>query len=535
MQLRTLLVCMLLFEGFSPAQCPRIFPASVHLYLPATPPPGPYPFVYESAAVWVSCDTAPATGLLVEAKVTGTVPVSIMPEWSMAYRPLDTIDPNLHLFVLSHAIGPALGTQEGAIEISVGGQIAKLPVSVTITDAPFIKPYDTTIELDRTPQTAIWFPNARTALPFMLSLPPSGWLATGVSSGSGYTRLFTSISSSSLPGGEYLGEMTVSAPGAVNSPLQIPVRLLHNNGFLRATPSSPAASVFITQSAPRTATFDLLIESTAENAFPFTIESDSAWLSVSPSSGATPAHVTVTADATSAPLGTYHLKLYVYSAASSTLTVPVTLTVSGANTLTLSPIEMNVFTWPGRVLIAAPDNPVLHITSTRPMTAAVESPKWLPPRFPASTITTPKDIEFDMRWELLNPNPSAPLPAAKFSGTIIVSSAEASNGPQTAAVNAYSLAGAPLKLSPDYINFSGQIPRSQSVSVTAPTPTTFTVSPPPSGTWLSVSPLVATTPATFVITQTVARPSTIPSPEVVTLFVTLENMPPVPVYLSVFD
>jgi len=149
-------------------------------------------------------------------------------------------------------------------------------------------------------------------------------------------------------------------------------------------------------------------------------------------------------------------------------------------------------------------------------------------------ITTPADVELNVRWDLLNPNPSGPLPAGKFSGTITVSSNEAGNSPQTAVVNAYSLTAAPLTL-PNYVNLTGPFPRSQTVTVTAPTPTTFTVSPPPSGAWVTISPLAATTPATLVITQTLARPSTIPSPEIATLYATVENLPPVPVYLSIFD
>ena len=519
------------------SECPRVFPSALHLYLPAPLPPGSYPFAYDSAGVWVFCDTAPPAGVTFQANVTGSALVGI--EWvsAPAQRPSETTWQNLKVHALNRAVSPAKGTQEAVVEITAGGVVARLPVSVTVTDAPFVKLRDPTIsmsDLDSEVNSALWFPNAVAAMPFTLLPDSSSWLAVNPSGSSGYTDFFLSRTSESLPGGEYLGAVIVTSPGAVNSPLRVPVRLSYKPGALFATPSSMAATVFITQTAPRQKTLDLLINYSPGTGIPFTIESDAWFLSASPSSGVTPAHIAVTVDGNTVSLGTIHGNLNVYSPASATLSVPVTLTVAAPNYLSLTPAALNFFTWPGK-RVQTPDQPYLSVTSTTPLTAKVEAPAWLSSiPIQASTITTPKDIQYSIRWELLNPNPSASLPTGTFTGVITVSSDAATNSPVRAVVNAYSLAAAPLTTSPEYVSFSGANPPPQTLSVTAATPTSFTVSVPAAAAWLAVSPTSATTPATLTFTQKAARPSGAPSPDTVTLYATLPGLPPVPVYVSVF-
>ncbi len=518
--------------------CPRVFPSALHLYLPAQLPPGSYPSAYDSAFVWVFCDTAPPSGVTFTAEVTGSRLVGI--EWvaGPAQRASETTWQNLSIRALNRAVSPAKGTQEAVVEITAEGVVARLPVSVTVTDSPFLKLRDPTIpisEVDYAVNSALWFPNAVAAMPFTLVPESSSWLAVSPSGGSGYTDFSLRRTSESLAGGEYFGAVIATSPGAVNSPLRVPVRLSYKPGGLSATPASLATTVFITATAPRQKTLDLLINYSPGTAVPFTIESDAWFLSASPSSGVTPAHIAVTVDGYTVPLGTIRGDLNVYSPASATLSVPVTLTVAAGNYLWVTPAALNFFTWPGK-RVQTLDQPYLSVKSTTPLTAKVEPPAWLSSiPMPASTITTPKDIQYSIRWDLLNPKPSASLPSGTFTGVITVSSDAATNSTVRAAVNAYSLATAPLTASPEYVSFSGSNPPPQTVSVTSATPTSFTVSVPAStATWLAISSMSATTPATLTFTQKGARTAGAPSPQTVTLYAALPGLPPVPVYVDVF-
>ena len=536
--MRPSLFCVLLMTGFAAAArgetgCPRVYPASVHLFLPASLPPGPYPYVEDAAEVWVECDNAPAGGVPIDVRVTGSAPVDL--EWAVqtVYRPADTTWQNMKVRAMSRAITPVLGTRQAQIEITAAGQTVILPVEVTTTDAVFAKPELATfymgflspslIDIGR---AGIWFPNAQSPVSFAVTTDSPGWLSTSPAGGYGYTRIEPVADTSLLPGGESFGAVIVNAPDAVNSPLRIPVRVLNLTGSLWATPGSLNFTGWTGESAPPPQTIEITNLNPGSAAFQ--VASDAAWLSVSPSNGTTPGRITVSVDITGLQIGTYRGNVTVRAANAPSLPVSVVLTVAAPNRLTLSAGSFSFYTWPGRTVMLSDEGHLL-VTSTRPLSFTVDSPAWI---YHSPWNITPADVHLSPKWELLNPG--GPIPTGTFTGVITVSSADAGNSPQQATVTAYSLAAAPLNTSPNQVTFRGTNPPPQTVQVTAPNPTPFVVSVPADATWLAVAPASATTPAILTLSVTSPGLPATGGTAMLTLYVNQSDGAQIPVRVPVW-
>ncbi len=212
--------------------CPRVFPSSIHLYLPAALPPGPHPFVLNEARVWVFCDTAPSSGLPIQATVAGSdIVTADASSNALAESNTSYLWPNLAVTALSTALTPVLTTQQASVQIRVGDAVATLPVTVTFTSKPIIHASESSLGF-RFPGDApsqdepVWFPNAQTPLQFSVDSQSDGWLTVTPVSGSGHTELSVQADSSSATQGSHTGFITIAAPDAVNSPLKIPVRMM---------------------------------------------------------------------------------------------------------------------------------------------------------------------------------------------------------------------------------------------------------------------------------------------------------------------
>jgi uncharacterized protein (TIGR03437 family) len=169
--------------------------------------------------------------------------------------------------------------------------------------------------------------------------PGAPWLSIQNPAGS---SISISVNPIGLVQGTYSGSIKIEASGAANSPLYIPVTLTIVGGpsihispalALIAAPGAGPASAALTLDAGSNpaVTFDLDV-------------TGSTWLHASLLNGSTPATVAVTADPSGLRPGDYHGSIVVSSSGARVFIVPVTFTVAGRPTVSVSP-DLLVFSF----------------------------------------------------------------------------------------------------------------------------------------------------------------------------------------------
>jgi uncharacterized protein (TIGR03437 family) len=158
------------------------------------------------------------------------------------------------------------------------------------------------------------------------------WLSASPASGSTPGTVQVSVAANSLEVGSYSGNVTVAAAGADGSPIMVPVTL--NVLVPHALSVSPTLITFTTQPGSTAVQSAQVQLSSAGGSTSYTVAtSGGTWLGASPSSGATPATITVTANPTALLTGAYSGTFTLSSPNSITaVTVTVNLvvgTVSG--------------------------------------------------------------------------------------------------------------------------------------------------------------------------------------------------------------
>jgi YVTN family beta-propeller protein len=252
-------------------------------------------------------------------------------------------------------------------------------------------------------------------------------------------------------------------------------------------------------SAPSAQTFSVS-SSTGEVSFTAAVSTTSggSWLSVSPTSGTTPATLSVSVNPTGLAAGTYNGSVSIAStgAGNSPQTVAVTFTVTAPLNLTVSPGTMSfAFTQGGSVptaqnLTVASSGAALSFTAT---TATTSGGSWLsvsPTSGTTGTATGTLSVSVI---------PTG-LAAGTYNGSVSIASTGAANSPQTVAVTFTVTAPLNLTVSPSTMSFAftqgGSVPTAQNLTVGSSgaalsfTATTATTS---GGSWLSVSPTSGTT------------------------------------------
>jgi len=169
------------------------------------------------------------------------------------------------------------------------------------------------------------------------------WLAVTPPSGNTTANptLTISIDSTKLTApGVYPGTITVTSPGAGNSPATINVTVT-----VGGTLTAPNTTLTFTQVAGGTAPAAQTIAVTGSPgslSFTTTTSTGTSWLTVTPPSGTTPGTVTVSVAAGSLAVGQYTGSVTITSpgAAGSPITVPVVLNVVGSQSLTANPTSL---------------------------------------------------------------------------------------------------------------------------------------------------------------------------------------------------
>jgi len=238
-----------------------------------------------------------------------------------------------------------------------------------------------------------------------------------------------------LSSGIYNATITVSATNpssapVADSPVTVPVTLQLVEGTLSVSPTALTFSQTLGGAAPASKTISVSGSGTQPLAFTAVASTSSGinWLTVTPTSGDTPATVSVTADGSKLSPGTYTgvITITAPSALSSPQSVAVTLTVGGTN-ITLSPTSLQFNyqlggTTPGSQSLAvssSPENVGFNVTST-----TLGSGNWL--TVSPTSGTVPANLTVSV-------NPAG-LAAGVYSGVITVTPTAAGINAQNANV-----------------------------------------------------------------------------------------------------
>lgn len=349
--------------------------------------------------------------------------------------------------------GLAPGTYTGSISITAtnptGQPVANSPLSIPVTyyvsDKALLEvnPYALTFTAT-TGGTAsvqgVSLTSTSDNLNYTItSLTNSGgpWLAVSSQPGMTPGSFLVSAAALSLSPGTYTGSITVTATNpngdaVTDSPWVIPVTFQVVGGTLGVAPTTLAFSQSEGGAAPATQTIS--VTGTGASPLSFTaavsVNSGVNWLTVSPAAGNTPATLTVSVDGSKLSPGTYIGLITITSpgAAGSPQTVQVTLTVTATPTISVTPGTLNFSYQLGG---SAPASQTVQVAATQGSLAfsasastSGNSGNWL--SLTPISGSTPASLSVAV-------NPTG-LAAGTYNGTVTVTSAGASNSPQTVAV-----------------------------------------------------------------------------------------------------
>ena len=330
------------------------------------------------------------------------------------------------------------------------------------------------------------------------------WLLVGQPSAATTPATFTvAVSAFGMAPGTYTGTVVLTAPGGSNpnpSPgcngtLCIPVTLnIRDTALLSANPNS---LTFAAQLGNSPNASSVTVNSTGE-AVTYTVTPNiisppnGTWLTIggpgAPASSAQPSAFFVGVTSQALPAGVYRATITIHPTSNSNpdVVIPVTLTIALGN-LTVTPTTLNFVQSPGA---SPPPAQAINVGSTGAILAFTAFPSnatWI--SVSPGSGATPGQVSVSVNGANLQPG--------NYSATVNIVSAGAGNSPQPVTVNLTVGQGASFTLSPAALSFASQVgtaaPSPQSVALSlAAGSSTFTaaasVSSPPNGTWLRVSP-----------------------------------------------
>ncbi|MBZ5625458.1 MAG: hypothetical protein LAQ69_43195 [Acidobacteriia bacterium] len=264
------------------------------------------------------------------------------------------------------------------------------------------------------------------------------WLLVGPPSGTaganGSTLTVVAVPTN-LSAGIYKGTITITATGpdgnpVADSPVTIPVIFQVNAGTISANATSLNFSQLAGGAAPATQSITV---SGTPNSINFAVSASAdnggTWLTVAGVAVTTPGTVQVSASAGSLPVGSYTGKVTITAATppgatGSPISIPVTLNVVAAQTLTASPTNVN-FTYTTGA--PTPANQTVALTSTggtAPFTVKVDqgTGTWLTvtPTSGNTQANTPTSLTFAA-------NPTGLAAGKPYTATVTISSSAALN------------------------------------------------------------------------------------------------------------
>lgn len=393
------------------------------------------------------------------------------------------------------------GTHTGFVNFIAPGAAnspLRVPVTLTVTAGAHLRPAPSAVTFDY--QVGGALPAAQ-----IISLSGGGsvinytvaattkiggaWLAAGPWSGTTDGNLTAAVNPANLAPGLYEGTITITAQGAVNSPISIAVALnVTRNPVLQPSPATVSFAVQTGGAAPA----DQTVAVTSSGApVSFTVSTSTAtggsWLHAGAPGGTTPGTITLGVTPSGLAAGTYigTVTITAAGAGNSPVTIPETLVVSDTALLVVSPAALR-FTSSG-----GPQQINLTTTDGTPLSysaATLSGSNWL--QVSPRGGTAPGGLTVSVN--------AAGLAAGNYNGTLVVSAPSAANSPQIVAV---SLTVAPsITASPGELSFHYQI---GALSLLGPQTITLggvglnftaTAATTSGGDWLRVTPASGSTP-----------------------------------------
>src|SRR5271165_5808 len=251
--------------------------------------------------------------------------------WLSANPGGGTTPSNVTVSVLPAALQLAPGAYNGSITLQSATNQTVVPVTLTVL-APF----------DPLPSGGLSFaftgnstqPVAQTfalsssnrPLPFSIGVPGNPpWLTVTPVGGTTPATVTVSVNPANITPGSYKVPLSISSPFASNGPLTLPVSV-RVQAVTTASPSSLsfAASVGQNPSAPQSASID------GASGIPFTAQASDSWIVVSPTSGTTPASLSVSVNPAGLTAGPYSGSISVSAVGANSLSIPVSATIQPA-------------------------------------------------------------------------------------------------------------------------------------------------------------------------------------------------------------
>jgi uncharacterized protein (TIGR03437 family) len=394
-----------------------------------------------------------------------------------------------------------IGQYSGSIAISITQQdnsvvALTVPVTLNIVAPNPMTVSPSTISVTYWPGASI--PQQQINVSMTTAAPWSctasvGWLNCPWGYGSGSFGFYPSPSS--LAPGQYTGTMTFSSTETSNGPQTVTVNLtVLSAAPVMATPTSLNFKYYPGGPAPASQTFSI----TAGSATAFTVSTAANgctgsgtinWLFVTPTTGTTPASLTVSADPTGLNQG-YYCSTITLSFASGTVSVYVTFTIGPQLSASVASVSMTA-----PVDGAAQTSSAITVTSTTPGIQFQVNPgaagNWL-------SVTPGAGAAPGSFYVTANPGG---LAAGVYTGQVNIFATGAINnisipvsfvvtGPASPTLTFY-----PAALSFTY-QMNGTLPAAQMISASTSVPAVVAASVT-TGSWLTVTPGLAQAPTTF--------------------------------------
>jgi murein DD-endopeptidase MepM/ murein hydrolase activator NlpD len=384
---------------------------------------------------------------------------------------------NTSAVVAVSTAGLNAGTYNGTINFTapgVAGSPKTIAVSLTITPAPSIglsatalaftaqqgaNPSGQTLTVTNTGGGTLQW-TASEPMAWLVGSPGTGSLTAGQSA-----AINLSVNTSGLQAGTYEGAITISAPGAANSPQSVPVSLVVTAAPVPSLSVSPASLAFSAQQGSNPSGQTLTISNTGQGTLTWTASEPIAWLTGSPGSGTLSAGqsatIAFTVNTTGMTPSTYSGTITVTAAgaANSPKTIPVTLVVTPTPAaLAVAPSALVIN---GQVGFSPPAQTItISNSGGSPLSwSASESLGWL------TLSPTSGNVAAGGTASVTATLNTSGLAASTYSGTIEVSAAGVTGSPKSISVTltlASSTLAAPVLTNP--ANGATGVPRSPTLS-----------------------------------------------------------------------
>ncbi len=337
--------------------------------------------------------------------------------------------------------GLPVGTHNASITISATGATntpQTVPVTLTVTAAPAPTIGLSTANLSFTgvqggtnpASQTVTITNTGSGTLSWNAIENAAWLSVSPASGTGNGSITVSVNTAGLAAGTVSAPITITASGATNTPQTITVSLVVTAPATPTIGYSPASLSFMaTQGGTNPSSQTVSITNTGTGTLSWSVTDNATWLSLSPTSGTGNGSVTASVNLTGLAAGTYNAVITIAGtgATNTPQTVPVTLTVSAAPTIRLTPSSLSFTATQGAANPAAQTVNVTNPGGGTLTWTASDNASWLTLSTTSGTTTT----ETDPITVSIN---TAGLSAGTYNATITVSANSATNTPQVVPV-----------------------------------------------------------------------------------------------------